>query len=200
MKKTLLLAGLFALLFSCKGNVTEKNVPDVKPQPVNLILDTDLGPDYDDVGAMTIMHALADSGQVNIMATVSSNHDERVVPCIEVLNTYFNRPDIPVGTAKSEHGSSLTTWHKTKWTDVLPAKYPHKTAKTSDAPDALGVYRKILSEQPDNSVVICTIGFFTNLMDLLHSGPDSYSELTGKDLVAKKVKRLVSMAGSFPEG
>lgn len=36
------------------------------------------------------MHALADSGQVNILATLSSNHDERVVPCIEVLNTYFN--------------------------------------------------------------------------------------------------------------
>lgn len=92
------------------------------------------------MGAMALMHALADSGQVNILATLSSNHDERVVPCIEVLNTYFNRPDIPVGAPKSEPGASLTTWHKTKWTDELPANYPHHTAKTSDAPDALKVY------------------------------------------------------------
>lgn len=84
-----------------------KNIPQTdKPQPVNLILDTDLGPDYDDVGAMALMHALADSGQVNILATLSSNYDERVVPCIEVLNTYFNRPDIPVGAPKSEPGAS----------------------------------------------------------------------------------------------
>ena len=200
MKKSLFLMGLFALLISCKGNVS-KNIPQTdKPQPVNLILDTDLGLDYDDVGAMALMHALADSGQVNILATLSSNHDERVVPCIEVLNTYFNRPAIPVGAPKSEPGASLTTWHKTKWTDELPANYPHHTAKTSDAPDALKVYRKILSEQPDTSVVICTIGFFSNLRDLLQSGADEYSDLSGKELVAKKVKRLVSMAGLFPEG
>ena len=45
MKKSLFLMGLFALLISCKGNVS-KNIPQTdKPQPVNLILDTDLGPD-----------------------------------------------------------------------------------------------------------------------------------------------------------
>ena len=54
--------------------------------------------------------------------------------------------------------------------------------------------------QPDTSVVICTIGFFSNLRDLLQSGADEYSDLSGKELVAKKVKRLVSMAGLFPEG
>ena len=47
MKKSLFLMGLFALFISCKGNVSQTD----KPQPVNLILDTDLGPDYDDVGA-----------------------------------------------------------------------------------------------------------------------------------------------------
>lgn len=170
------------------------------PQPVNLILDTDLGPDYDDVGAMAVLHALADSGQVNILATVSSNRDERVVPCIEVINTYFGRPDIPVGAPKCESGVTLTAGHKTKWTDVLPAKYAHHTEKSSDAPDAVNIYRKVLSGQRDNSVVVCTIGFFSNLRDLLNSGGDKYSPLTGKELVAKKVKRLVSMAGLFPEG
>ena len=59
------------------------------------------------MGAMALMHALADSGQVDILATLSSNHDERVVPCIEVLNTYFNRPDIPVGGTKERTGGLL---------------------------------------------------------------------------------------------
>lgn len=200
MKKSVFFLGVMALLATSCGQGVKQATSDVQPQPVRLILDTDLGPDYDDVGAMALMHALADSGEVKILATLSSNHDERVVPCIEVLNTYFNRPDIPVGTPKSEAGVSLTSGHKTKWTEVLPAKYPHRTAKSSDAPDALEVYRKLLSEQPDSSVVICTIGFFTNMKDLLQSGPDKYSNLSGKELVAKKVKRLVSMAGQFPEG
>lgn len=200
MEKTILLICLAAVLATCSGKPAATVSAGMTAQPVNLILDTDLGPDYDDVGAMALMHALADSGQVNILAVVSSNKDERVIPCIEVLNTYFNRPDIPVGAPKSEGGASLTTWHKTKWTDVLPARYPHKTARTSDAPDAVKVYRQVLSAQPDNSVVVCTIGFFTNLKDLLLSGGDEYSPLSGRDLVAKKVKRLVSMAGLFPEG
>ncbi|WP_085536285.1 nucleoside hydrolase [Massilibacteroides vaginae] len=198
MKKTLLLMGIFTLLISC--NEKKNNNDHVMSTPVSLILDTDLGPDYDDVGAMALMHALADSGQVNILATISSNHDEDVIPCIDVLNTYFNRPDIPLGAPKSEGGATLTTWHKEKWTKLLPTKYPHRTKKTADAPDAVKVYRELLSKQPDASVVICTVGFFTNLKDLLNSQPDEYSKLSGVDLVAQKVKRLVSMAGLFPEG
>lgn len=200
MKKSLLMLGVIALLASCKGNAPKSDSEPEVPLSVDLILDTDLGPDYDDVGAMAVLHALADSGQVNILATVSSNRDEQVVPCIEVINTYFGRPDILVGAPKCDPGVTLTTWHKTKWTDVLPAKYAHRTGKSSDAPDAVKIYRKVLSEQPDTSVVICTIGFFSNLKDLLNSSGDEYSPLTGKELVAQKVKRLVSMAGLFPNG
>lgn len=198
MKNRLFLFGLLMLLISCNEKKTGTAQDEYKP--VSLILDTDLGPDYDDVGAMTLMHALADSGQVTILATLSSNHHEDVIPCMEVLNTYFNRPEIEVGAPKSEGGVDLTTWHKGKWTEALPAKYPHRTSKTSDAPDAVKVYRKQLSQQPDSSVVICTIGFFTNLKDLLLSEADEYSDLSGVDLVRLKVCRLVSMAGFFPEG
>ena len=200
MKKLVLFICLATLMAACSGKKSGTVQDETMASPVRLILDTDLGPDYDDVGAMALLHALADSGQVDILATVSSNKDESVIPCIEVLNAYFNRPDIPVGAPKGENGVSLTTWHKTKWTEELPARYPHKTAKTSDASDAVAVYRQILSKQPDNSVVICTIGFFTNLKNLLSSGGDEHSPLSGRDLVAKKVKRLVSMAGAFPEG
>lgn len=167
---------------------------------MNLILDTDLGPDYDDVGAMALMHALADSGKVNILGVMSSNKDERVIPCIDVLNTYFGRPDIPLGAPKSEGGVNLTAGHKEKWTDYLPANYPHRIRKTSDAPDAIAMYRRILSKQPDKSVVICTVGFFTNLKDLLLSEGDEFTPLTGRELVARKVKHLVSMAAHFPVG
>lgn len=199
MKQSFLLICVLSLLAACNGTA-KKATQEAAVQPVNLILDTDLGPDYDDVGAMAVMHALADSGYVNILATLSSNHDELVIPCIEVLNTYFNRPDIPLGAPKSEGGVTMTSGHKIKWTEILPAKYPHKTKKTSDAPDAVRVYRKILSSQPDGSVVICTVGFFTNLKDLLLSAGDEYSPLSGKELVAKKVKRVVAMAGLFPQG
>ncbi|MDR1666597.1 MAG: nucleoside hydrolase [Bacteroidales bacterium] len=171
------------------------------PQPVSVIFDTDMGPDYDDVGALTILHALADSGEVKILATVASNRYVHAVPCIELLNTYFGRPDIPLGAPLAGPDiNDLPRFPSGYWADTLPVKYPHKIKRTADAPDAVQVYRQILSGQPDTSVTIITVGFFTNLAALLQSPPDRFSELDGTALVRKKVRRLVSMAGSFPQG
>jgi inosine-uridine nucleoside N-ribohydrolase len=168
-----------------------------RDKTVNIIFDSDLGPDYDDVGALAILHSMADSGKVNILATLSSNKHELVVPSIEVINTYFNRPGLPLGAPKSDGANMGSSQH---WADSIVAKYPHTLNSTSEAPDAVMVYRKILQGQPDNSVTIVTVGFLTNLSNLLKSEPDDISPLGGKELVASKVKRLVSMAGRFPEG
>ena len=185
-----LLASVFCF-FACE----QKNVAP----PVSIIFDTDIGPDYDDVGAMTLLHAMADSGEVKILATLSSNANVNAVPCIDVINHYYGRPDIPIGT--THVGVNLTTWHKVKWTEALPAKFPHKLKSTADAPDAVQVYRRALAAEPDTSVVVVTVGFLTNLAALLQSPADQYSELNGRDLVRKKVKHLVSMAGGFePDG
>jgi inosine-uridine nucleoside N-ribohydrolase len=62
------------------------------------------------------------------------------------------------------------------------------------------VYRQVLAKQPDKGVTIITVGFLTNLANLLRSQPDKYSQLTGEQLVEKKVKSLVCMAGRFPSG
>jgi len=165
--------------------------------PVKVIFDTDLGPDYDDVGALAFLHAMADSGKVEILATVASNKHELVAPAIEVINTYFGRPGLPLGAPKTNGVNLGSSQH---WADSIVAKYPHTVKSTNDVSDAVEVYRKILNAQPDSSVTVVTVGFLTNLNNLLHSQPDKISPLTGSELVSKKVKMLVSMAGKFPEG
>jgi inosine-uridine nucleoside N-ribohydrolase len=179
----------------CLGVATAQTMP--QHTPVNLILDTDIGPDYDDVGAMAIMHTLADSGQVNILATMASNQSKYIAGVLDVLNTYFKRPNIPVGVVRGR-AVNLTAWQK--WDSVLVAKYSHDLKTNAQAEDALTLYRKILAKQPDGSVTIVTVGFLTNMADLLLSKPDEYSPMTGKELIKKKVKQLVCMAGGFPKG
>ena len=66
-------------------------------------------------------------------------------------------------------------------------------------PDAHILYRKILAQQPDNSVVIASVGFSTNLARLLDTPADEYSPLTGKELVARKVRLLSAMAGHLSD-
>lgn len=165
--------------------------------PVSIIFDTDMGPDYDDVGAITLLHALADSGQAQILATVASTTYPRVVAVLDVFNTYFKRPKTPIGVPK---GAAVHEGDWQHWSDTLVARYPHKLTRNEQAPDAVDVYRQVLARQPDHSVTIITVGFLTNLANLLQSGPDQFSPLSGRALVAKKVSRLVSMAGHFPKG
>lgn len=167
------------------------------PQPVPVIFDTDMGPDYDDVGAIAMLHAFADEGSANILATMASTKYEGVAAVLDVFNTYFNRPDISVGVPSQKASVLRDNQH---WSDSVRKNYPHDIKSNKDAQDAVDLYRRILSQQPDTSVTIITVGFLTNISNLLKSSADKNSPLTGKELVDKKVKKLVSMAGRFPEG
>ena len=164
---------------------------------VPVILDTDIGPDYDDVGAVAVLHALANKGEAIPLAILASNKNEFVAPTINVLNTFFGRPDLPIGAPKGK-AANIGAWQK--WPQMLLSKYPHTITSTAEVPDAINIYRKILSQQPDHSVTIVSIGFLTNLSNLLNSKPDQFSKLTGTELVKRKVTKLVSMAGGFPKG
>ena len=168
-----------------------------KGDAINIIFDTDMGPDYDDVGAIAMLHAFADSGKVNILATMASDRYEGVAAVLNVFNMYFHRPDIPIGVPG---GNAPDIRDKQGWTDSILANYPHAINANTDANYAVPLYRKILAQQPDNSVVIVTVGFQTNLADLLETNPDASSPLDGLQLVKKKVKLLVCMAGAFPRG
>lgn len=168
-----------------------------KQHPVNIIFDTDIAPDYDDVGAMALLHAFADKGEAKILATISSNAFETTVPSISVLNTYFNRANIPIGVTKKSWPNKECQQH---WAQAIIEKYPHTVKSNDEAMDAVKLYRKILASRPDKSVTIVSVGFFTNLAGLLESKGDEYSSLDGRQLVIKKVKQLVSMAAAIKDG
>lgn len=176
---------IIIFLFSCNILWAQKQ------QPVSIIFDTDIAPDYDDVGAMALLHAFADKGEVKILATISCNAFETTAPTLSVLNTYFNRPGIPIGITKTALPNKDCSQ---QWAQAIVAKYPHALQSNDEAMDAVKLYRKILSAQPGKSVTIVSVGFFTNLAGLLNSKADEYSKLDGPALVKKKVKRLVSMA------
>ncbi len=188
------LTGLFGLLLLAVAGYSQSTA---KQPPVPVIFDTDMGPDYDDVGAITLLNAYASQGKASMLATIASSKYDRVAQVLSVLNTYFGQPDIPIGVPKGEAVADGDWQH---WSDTLVARYPHAVQSNAAVPDAVEVYRKVLAAQPDRSVTVITVGFLTNLAKLLDSTPDQYSKLSGKQLVAKKVKQLVSMAGAFPSG
>jgi inosine-uridine nucleoside N-ribohydrolase len=170
---------------------------EMKKAPLKIILDSDLGQDCDDASVMALMHKFADGGEVEILATMFPMRDTMGAPAMDVINTYYGRPDIPIGTYKGnyEYLGQLWDHYNTK----LAKSFPHDLKHGKDAPDAIPLYRKILAGQKDKAVVIVVVGPQRLLADLLESGPDRYSKLNGRELVRKKVKLLSVMGAGFPK-
>ena len=171
-------------------------------EPVRFVFDTDLGNDVDDSMALAVIHALQNRGECNLLAITTTKDNPYVAPMIDVLNTFYGRPDIPIAVVKNgmakEDGKYNRQVLELKGDDGKP-RYPRTLTPENSAnlPDALPFLRKLLAAEPDGSVVLVQVGFFTNFARLLDTPADAISPLTGKELVAKKVKYLSLMAGAF---
>jgi len=165
---------------------------------VKLIFDTDMGNDVDDALALAMIHALQNRGECELLAVTITKDQEEVAPYVDAVNTFYGRGDIPIGIV--EDGA---TPQKSRFTGIAQETvdgadvYPHDLRLGEPVRDAVDVLREVLSAQTDDSVVIVQVGFSTNLARLLASEGDTHSDLSGSDLVARKVKLLSMMAGAF---
>ncbi|MCC6588891.1 MAG: nucleoside hydrolase [Bryobacterales bacterium] len=163
-------------------------------QPVPLIFDTDMGNDIDDALALAVIHALESRGEAKLLAvTVTKDNPYAPVYC-DLVNTFYKRGSIPVGMVKNGVTPKDANMIKVpvERKDASGAYvYPRGLKSAKDAPDAVELLRKVLSAQADGSVVIVQVGFSTNLARLLEKD---------RELVAKKVRLLSTMAGQFPTG
>ena len=164
-------------------------------KPVKVIFDTDIESDVDDVGTVAVLHALANRGEAEILAMGVSAKHKWCVPCLDALNTYFGRPDLPIGAVKGAGSEG-----ESKYCQKIAAVFPHDLKSPDDAPDAALLYRQVLAKQPDGSVVMVSVGFLTNFANLLQTKADAHSPLTGVELVKQKVRTWVCMGAQYPKG
>ena len=161
-----------------------------------IILDTDIGTDCDDAGALAMLHTLCETGEAELLACTHSTALKYGAACIDIINTLCGAAGIPVGVNAnhtfSSHGEQYDIY-----ATQLAAHYGmlHKSYDTYHK--AVPVMRQALSSADDGSVTMVGIGQMCNFADLLTCGPDEFSPLSGYELVKKKVKELVLMAGFF---
>ena len=150
-----------------------------------IILETDITFDVDDVGAMAVLHSLADAGRVKILAVNYNEVHPNGAAAIDAINTFYGRSDIPVGVYRGEFPDPDAS----RYLDHL-ATFPRRL-RADGAPDALDVYRRVLGDEDDRCVTIVSVGFLNNLADLLRAEAG---------LVASKVRKLVVMGGRHNDG
>jgi hypothetical protein len=182
------IAALCTLMAACGGEAA----------PVRIIFDTDVGNDVDDVLALSMLHALQTRDECELLAVTITKPDELAGPFVDAVNTFYGRPGIPIGFTHSKLANEPSKFLPlAEAKDGANLRYPHKLKRSSDAPGATALLRKVLSGQPDGSVVLVQVGYFSNLAALLDTPGDASSPLGGRELVKQKVKLLSVMAGGF---
>ena len=166
----------------------------LKPGAPTVIWEDDFTSDIDGVGAIDVLHTFADKGEVKILGMMSSSLDGAPPAAMDAYNTFYGRPDIPIGARPGFFGFGGS------YPGNLAAAFPHSIAGAQDCPTAVNLYRQLLSAAPDRSVTLIVSGFSQNLQALLSSTADGYSALAGNDLVVAKVKELFWMGGVYPSG
>ena len=185
-----ILITLFFIMSACRV------LPDIEhSDAISVILDTDMESDVDDVGALAMLHAFADLGEAEPLGVMVCAVNPRSILCADRINVYFNRPDLPLGQLK---GPGVD--RESRYAQGVAEEFPGTLQSADDAPDAVDQYRRVLAGEPDKSVVIVSIGYLTNLRDLINSGPDQHSSLDGRGLIEQKVRLWVCMGGQFPSG
>ena len=68
----------------------------------NIIIDTDIGPDCDDVGALAMLNIYANQGLCRILGVSHCTSNPYGAGTIDVINRYYGRPDVAIGTYYGE--------------------------------------------------------------------------------------------------
>ena len=160
--------------------------------PVNVIFETDMGNDIDDAMALDMLYKYVEDGKINLLAVMINKEGSAPAEFVDIMNTFYGH-QVPIGV---RYGGDPAEKGGVNFAEVISGMkddagqpvFQRTLEKCDTLPDALSLYRKILSEVPDKSVKIISVGFFGNLGALLENEPE---------LVEKKVVSLTTMGGCF---
>lgn len=194
MAKTMLLQiFLLALFFQHKMTAIDNNAPMAPPK---VILDSDIDSDVDDVGALAMALNMHKEGVIKLIGVVVTSDDPYAPVCADAIVTFYGQPEVSVGFLPYPP----TLRNHSRYTKNLAEEFPSRLDSWKDAENGVQLYRRLLAESDNDSVVIVTVGHLTTLMGLLRSKPDDISPLSGPELVQEKISKWICMGGKYPSG
>ena len=163
-------------------------------QPVQIILDTDMGSDCDDVGALALLNEFQRQGIAEIAAVIYSSEKVKYgVGVIDAINRYYGHDDIPIGASYDTLVGDPIDKMLAEKLSKDTVEYGNRFIKNTDVTEQVTLLRQLLSDAEDESLVYVTIGHTKGLHDLLVSKPDNHSELSGMQLIHQKVNKWVAL-------
>ncbi|MCY4096212.1 MAG: nucleoside hydrolase [Gammaproteobacteria bacterium] len=147
---------------------------------INIIVETDMTLDVDDVGVLAVIHALADRTEARLLGVSFNEVHPDGVEAIAAINAWYGRDSTPIARFKGTLEDPDESRYLSRLANML------KASKSTLADSALDFYEETLHSERDQSVTIVSLGFLNNLAELLRAHPT---------LVEQKVTQLVVMGG-----
>lgn len=157
---------------------------------MKIIVDTDIGNDCDDAGALAILHNLKNEKNIEILAILSSTSLIEGAYCTEAINNYYKHECL---IGYNDKKGYFDHYKKKTYTQIVANKFHHNNSYLS----YIKAFRKSLASANDNEVIFIALGPMHALKMALISNCDEYSKLNGIDLFNQKVKEVYVMAGKF---
>lgn len=154
-----------------------------------ILLDTDIGGDCDDAGALALLNIFALRGEAEMLSITSTTSKQWAPACIEAINRYYGAAGVPIGMLKTPGFMDGE--------DVYAEKTARHFGYTRPLPfveDAVRLMRRTLAGLSGKARIVA-IGPLRNLSHLLDSPPDELSPLSGLELIQEKVDTVSIMGG-----
>lgn len=155
----------------------------------NIILDTDIGGDCDDAGALVLLKTLCEEKKISLNAITSCTTMEGAEHTIASVLAYYGMK-VPIGIMHGEPFMCEGDFNR------YARQIKQEFGAAPETEDAVRLLRRTLADTQGKTTIIA-IGPQRNLARFLASGPDDCSPLTGLQLAAEKVEELVVMGGAF---
>ena len=155
------------------------------------ILGTDWWTDCDDCVALRLLTRAHKAGEAELLGIVINAAMDSSAASVDGFLALDGVFGIPLGI-----DADATDFGRKPPYQARLAQHAVRYRKNSDACDAVKLYRRLLADS-DSPVEIIEIGYMQAFAALLDSTPDEISDLSGIDLVRKKVTRVWAMAGKW---
>lgn len=147
------------------GACSPKDEPTPEENKPLIILDTDIGSSTDDLFAMEMLYDYDRRGLCTLLGVIVNREGENCAACADVMNTWHGFGALPIGLVKDglKKPKVWIDYGQMPYYKLQDSTYMFRRSIADYAalPDRWKLYRKLLSQQKDHSVTICSIGFWS---------------------------------------
>ena len=195
LKQSILILICSIVAVACSDNDAPDGNNETPSGPITVILDTDLGNCMDDALAMQAIFSMQQQKLCEVIGVMTSVQVEKARELADRFLHYYKADDVPLGILPGTE-QLFEMFPYFQLVDSLKADgtplFPSTGIPISQRLPAWQLYRQLLADAEDQSVVIVCIGKYSNLGQLLASAPDDYSPLSVIELFSGKVKLMLS--------